>query len=307
MKYIILISIFGAMLMQACAQNTDLSGKTNIPSTRLYLDVPEGFHVSQDIIGLEKNDYVVITVLDLVGGNYYSNAATFNRKGFEEQGVSIISYKEKLVDEFPAKMVHYKSAIAEGYVIVFGDSTFSTMITGMVTKEDEKSLLQIEKCLNNITYDKSLKVDLLEFAKFELNTENSIYKFLKASSSMYTFTIGGKEIESIKEESTFTVAQIPYDENQLTLESVSQEIISTQLNNGFQYNKIISERTFEHNGNEAYELLAEGVYENQEIQSYLLVVVKGNTTLYCSGLAKDDYERNLEEYKKLGRSIRFKQ
>lgn len=311
MKKTILLPVFILLLLLACGQENDKpdaisSKKTNIPSTRVYIHIPEGFHISERIIGLEKNENVVISITDLIGGNFYKNAVDVNKKNFEKMGVLVKSYEELKVEGFPAKKVHYKNEEQEGYFLVFGDSTFSTTITGMVYSNDTESLRQVEKCISNISYDKSLSIDPLAFAKFKLNTEKSAYKFLNSSAGMYTYTLKGREIDSFDNESIFMVGQLPYFEKEITLEALNDQIFMSRKNNGLHVTDIIYEEIIVIDGSKAYEIIADGLLNNKKVRLYSLVIAKGNNAFSCSGIAKNNFETNMEEYIKLARSFQFK-
>src|ERR1700710_705897 len=74
--------------------NTRTSQHINIPGTRLFIVPPPNFAVATNFVGLQKNDKAVINVYDLVGGDFYTNAATFNKAEFEKKGIKVFEYKE---------------------------------------------------------------------------------------------------------------------------------------------------------------------------------------------------------------------
>lgn len=299
------------MMSQSCAQSPDSPIKkdvkrTNIPGTRVYLELPEGFKVSSSMAGIEKNENVGLSVMDLIGGNYYSNAATFTKANWESRGATVISFEEHQVGKFPAKTVHLKTFDTEGFGLVFGDSTFSTMIMGMIPPGDTISLKQIENCLKSVSYDKLLKIDPLEFAKFQLNTRNSSYKFAKSSASMYIFSIDGVVKDSYDDEPMFMVNQLPYEETKMTPKIIAQQMILNQMQYGLYYDELEEESTENINGYNSYETHFMGELKGKEVLMYLLVVAKGENAFTCVGMAKNDYKKQLKEYQKLGRSIKLK-
>lgn len=295
------------MFFQSCAQSKESEDKKiNIPGTRVFLTVPDGFFVSKSMTGLEKNKDVGISVMDLNEGNYYTNTATFTKSNWQSKGIIVVSFEEHTIGNFPAKTVHLKTFETEGFVLVFGDSTFSTMITGMTLPDDSVSLNQIKNCLESVFYDKSLVVNPLDFAKFELKTNDSKYKFAKSSANMYVYSVDGMVKDSYQSESYFMVSQIPYVENQMTPKSIAQEMLQSQEQYGLSFKKPDTENTNKINGYDAYETYYKGILNGEEIYIYLLIVAKENNAFTCIGMAYNDFEKNLIEFKKLGHSIRIK-
>ena len=258
------------------------------------------------MIGIEKNNNVGVSVMDLIGGNYYTNAATFTKSNWESRGATVVSFEEHKVGDFPAKTVHLKTFDTEGFGLVFGDSTFSTMIMGMIPPGDSISLKQIENCLKAVSYDKSLKIDPLDFAKFEINTKNSIYKFAKSSASMYMYSVNGINKDSYDDEPMFMVNQLPYEETQTNPKIIGQQMILSQKQYGLYYDELEEESTENINGYSSYETHFKGDLKGKEVLMYLLVVAKGENAFTCIGMAKGDFEKHLKEYQKLGRSIKLK-
>src|SRR5450755_4711587 len=119
-------------------KNTRTSHHVNIPGTRLYLIPPENFKVASTFLGLQKDAKTNLMVLDMTPGNFYTNAANFSKTEFEKKAVKVLEYKEVAVDGFPAKYIHAQNGTGdEEYSLVFGDSTFSTMLMAIFAQGDK--------------------------------------------------------------------------------------------------------------------------------------------------------------------------
>jgi hypothetical protein len=86
-------------------KNSKTSKHINITGTRLYIIPPTNFKVATTFIGLQKGDKAIFNIYDLVGGNFYSNAATFSKAEFEKQGVRVFDYRDIKVNGYPAKYI----------------------------------------------------------------------------------------------------------------------------------------------------------------------------------------------------------
>src|SRR6185437_8399292 len=74
-------------------QNSKTSKHINIPGTRLYIIPPPGFIVSKTFLGLQKGENSMINIMDLIGGNFNTNTATFNKEEFEKKGAKVFDFK----------------------------------------------------------------------------------------------------------------------------------------------------------------------------------------------------------------------
>ena len=103
----------------------------NIPGTRVFIIPPLGFVTSTKLPAIENGNKAIIQAMDLIGGSFYTNAATFSRKKFELKGLKVLEYKEFKLNKYPAKMVLIQGeSQTKMYNLVFGDSTFSTTEIG---------------------------------------------------------------------------------------------------------------------------------------------------------------------------------
>src|SRR5437868_10860796 len=92
----LLIAILSMLTLVSCKQKTGTASPTeinttrsaahvNIPGTRVFIVLPEGFMVSTTQPAIEKGESGSVQAMDLVGGNYYQNAATFSKERFEQK------------------------------------------------------------------------------------------------------------------------------------------------------------------------------------------------------------------------------
>src|SRR5215831_4642741 len=161
-------------------ENAKTNKHINIPGTRLFIIPPPNFSTAKGFIGLQDGKNSILNVMDLVGGNYNTNAATFSKEEFEKKGAKVFDYKEIRVGGFPAKYISMQGdATTKEYALVFGDTTFSTMIIAAYPATDENTGKEIISSLNSICYDKSIKIDPLTTANFSIDDKDSKFKFFK--------------------------------------------------------------------------------------------------------------------------------
>jgi hypothetical protein len=286
--------------------NAKTNKHINIPGTRLYLIPPPGFKVTSTFIGLQKGETSIFNIYDLVGGNINTNAATFNKAEFEKQGAKVFDFKEIKVDGFPGKYIHMQGdASAKSYSIVFGDTTFTTMIMTIYPVGDEKTGNEIISSLNTIYYDKDKKIDPFETANFTLDDKVSKFKFFRYSANLFIYTVGGTENKEDKNAPVILVSQLPKD-NTMTAKSIAEMMISKAQQYGLTNMELKNTTTDKINGYEAYQTEVHGQIQGKPSLLFYCVLTKGDKAIALQGISKKDNQANIEEFKKVANTVRIK-
>lgn len=310
-----ILTLMSCIALSACGQTkTEISSinnvKTekhiNIPGTRLYIVPPAGFSIAKSFLGLQKNDNSAFQVYDLVGGSYYSNAATFSKSEFEKQGAKVFEYKELKVNQFPAKYIFMQGdPNAKAISIVFGDSTFSTMIMAVYPSLDSKLGEQIQNSIKTIYYDKTLKIDPFATASFTMDDAKSNFKFSKSASGIFMYCIGGGDRVLGNDEPLITVTTMPKADNN-NAKSTSEQLISSAEKYGLTDKVLKNVSTVNVNGQIAYEVEIYGKMNGKNSLIYHLIVLGKDKAVAVQGVIKTDFENNLSEIKKLAKTIKVK-
>jgi hypothetical protein len=278
----------------------------NIPGTHLFLIPPEGFKTQDAFCGLKKTDKQSIQVFDLPGGNYYTNAATFNKEKFESKGAKVMIYKEVKIAGYPAKYIFMKGDNkSAAYSVVFGDSTFSCMVMGIYPSEDEKTGNQIKSALLSICYDKNRIVDPFEIAGFSLDDTKSKFRFTKYSGNMYIYSSGNENKKPDEDEPFAIVTVIPKD-SATDVKKISSLMLGNLERSGMKNKEIKNESEDKMNGYLCYEAEIYGDVQGRKSLIYQLVVTHHKKAVIIQGIAKTNYQWNLDEFKKLSHTLKFK-
>lgn len=294
--------------VRSVVNNSKTDKHVNVPGTRLYIIPPPGFIVSKNFMGLEKGNNGIL-IYDIVGGSFYTNAATFDRKGFEEKGARVFDYRQIKVNGYPAKYLFTQGDMTStAHGLAFGDSTFCTMVMATYISTDDKTGSDIVKALNTIYYDKSKKIDPFETAYFSLDDKNSKFKFFQYSANLYTYTVGGvdKKESADSDFPAVVVTQLPRPENS-SPKSLAEMMILKAVEHGITNPKIKNSSTQQVNGYDAYEAEVYADMQGKNRLIYQLVVVKGDKLIDIQGLADNDFTNNLNDFKKLAYTLKFKE
>jgi len=235
--------------------------------------------------------------MDLVGGSFYTNAATFSKEKFEQRGITVYEYKELKINGYPAKLAFIQGdQQKKAYNLVFGDSTFSTMIIGTFPNSDTKTGEQVKQAILSIYYEKSLAIDPFSNATFKLDDSKSIFKFAKYAVSNYMYSIGGVKKNSYDNEPFFSAATIPTEGE--TIKAIADDM-SSIIKNG-QIKNVSENKT---NGYPSLKREIYGMLNGKPALLYQHIVVIGTNAIIMQGIADDNFEKYIPEFEKLSNTV----
>jgi hypothetical protein len=292
--------------LRAAVSNERSTSHVNIPGTRLYIVPPPGFTVSNRFAGLEKGANSMVTVMDLVGGNYYTNAKTFSKEKFASSGIEVFEYRELKVNGYRAKYVSMQGdPLTRTYALVFGDSTFSTMIMCVYGAEDTATGAQIIAALNTIHYDRGKTVDPFANAFFTIGENGSAFKFAKFSAGMYIYTLGGITDEKKMSDQLVLLMSVPMDE-ETSAQAVAEMMLAKTEKYGLSDKKTSNRSGEKINGKEAYLVEVTGKINGEDALVFTAVVKNGDKAIIFNGVARKEGPANRENFMRLLQAIRFK-
>ena len=288
-------------------QNSKTNKHFNIPGTRLYMIPPASFTISQTPAGLRKGETAGITVTDLVNGNYYTNAASFNKAGFDQRKIKTFDFQEIKVNGYPAKYVALQGdANAQMFWLVFGDSTFSTMVMGVYPAGDLASGKEILSALNTIYYDKNERIDPFAAAAFSVDDSQSKLKFFQFSTNMYVYTMNGMDNKNDPDAPFLVITQMPIEKG-MNAKNVGDMMLSKLEGYGLTHAEVKNGTSAKINGYDAYEAEVHGDMHGKSSLMYQCVIANGDNVISMQGVAKNNFDENLAAFKGLAHTIQLKQ
>lgn len=286
------------------AQNNNY---VNIKGTRLSIIPPKGFVDADNFIGLIKDETTGIQIMDLVGGNFDSNTATYTRATFEKKGIAVLEFDELKIDGFQAKFSHIKSADnSERVNVVFGDSTFSVMVTAFFPSSSSEELFPgIKKSFLKIKYDKNLIIDPFASSAFKVEKNESKFKFAKASANMFIFSENGIDKKSYEDEPMVMISSYPLDES-VTKEKLIEDSVNGLIQQGFvnKETKNMSKKSI--NGYDTIEAEFYFEHKTEPKLAFITISIKNKVAIVFYGMAKSKFQENIIEFKKLSNKLTIK-
>lgn len=305
-----LLFIFLLLTLTACGQTVEKqnqnSEKKRVVGTRIYIEKPENFKTSKDFVGFESGQSL-IQFMDLFGGNYNSNARNFTKENFELKGIQVFDFEELQIDNYPAKMALIQgNEYQKSLQLVFGDNDFSVFAMAIIPNYEKYKIDEIKKSFLTIEYEKDRVLDPFENAFFELDDSKSIYKYARATSNFFFYSLNGVQKDNYNEESFYMISQIPTEPMNKNPKSLFEDNLNSLKKNGLVVSKRVVTDRKELNGLEFYEELVIGKLNNKESQIKMTSVVKGSRAVLINALAKDNYELTLQEFDKLTNELKMK-
>ncbi|MCX6316104.1 MAG: hypothetical protein NTW29_02350 [Bacteroidetes bacterium] len=281
--------------------NTTRSAQyVNIPGTRAFLLKPAGFSLSSSMPAIEKGNSSMVQVMDLVGGNFYTNAATFTKKRFEEKGLKVIEYKEFTLNNFPAKMACIeKDAQTNMINMVFGDTSFSASVIGMYPAADKELKKQVTEAMQSLYYDKAFTIDPFAAAPFHLNQSASVFKFAKLAASIYMYSINGVDKKAYENEPYLMVISGPAEGTSMASMAADMADVVT----GGTAGSVVETPV---NGLPSYKRVVRGTINGKPGILYQHLVMIGETIVIMQGVIPDKNETYIAEFEKLTMTVRKK-
>jgi len=314
MKYILTLFLLSAncfshgQTIPTEIKSVKTSAHVNIPGSRVFIIPPQGFTPSDELPAIQDGDNGMIEALDLVEGNFYTNAATFNRKSFEDKGIKVLDYSELKVDGYPGKMILAQTPDgAKVYNLVFGDTTFSVSLMAVYPQSNDKMGTELQKALQTICYDKSFKIDPFALAVFTLDDSLTHLKFVKYTASVYLYTLNGKtnrQMELSDDNPIFMVIPLPAES---TMPEIIADIMLSKLREkGTTVLSMENAVTGKTNGFPSFQREVYAMIQDKKTLLYQHVVIINKTAIIMQGEATANFPAYLKDFQALSSTIRKK-
>ena len=312
MKRVIVFSLFIASLSVTAQHKDSLItrvgqdgiSRLNIPGTKLFIAPPAGYKLAKSFLGIEKDDRNYIEVYAPYGGNFSNATLNFTRLNFEGKGMDVFTFKQLTIAGYTAKYAAMKGNTGlRKYDLAFGDTSFTVMVIGYCQLNDEAAGKEIEKAILSLSYDKDMKVNPYLNQTFSLNDSTSIFKFAKTTGSVYTYSVGGTPRVQY-DGSVITVLPVNIDNPdgfnlQETMKVIYKDLGMTSVKNK-------KESSFKIDGLDATEVETAAKEGDKKVMLYEFYIAREKKGVLILGIARDDFDKNMDEFMKLSHTLKFK-
>jgi len=291
--------------------NTKTDKHKQIAGTKFFLVPPTGFIPATTFQGYQQmNSGASILVME-IPGPFSESTKGFNEQGLKTQEV-VLKKKEEIKVNGNQGLFLTTEQFAYGtnyskYILVFGDSKATYMVNGTFPKEVTDLEKDIRESMLSVVYESGLTVDPLSAISFTVDTENTKLKFGKSMTGMLLYTVDGKVPTESNDKTTFIVglslANVQTVDKKLTAITRLKRMPYTDLK--IDENKI---NEIEIDGISGYEIVGEGLDKSNGTKEfvYQVMLFTDNGYYIIVGTTKNNFEQNLELFKKVSRTLRRK-
>jgi hypothetical protein len=328
MRNKLLILIFLPISFTCCQSQTDstkngdktiineLSEKhINIPGTKVSLIPPKSFQISNQFVGLQNpTGEFGINIMDMPGGDFSSNTRNFTVENFKSRGVKVNDFYKLSINGFQAIFAEIEGApMIKNYSLVFGDSSFSTMINGIAPKYNDEISNEIKTSMLSVVYNKEKIMDGSDVASFSIDTKTSIFKHRQYAAGMYVFSSNAPEVP-LEENggSMIMLLQLPVDVEKLSnMKELAFDMLTGLKEKGMENIQIIEKSEIEIDNSDAYEIVltAKNPESANNVLIYLVSLGNLNNMYIINGMSYDfDNQKNMiKEFRKTVKTFKYKE
>ncbi|WP_289064215.1 hypothetical protein [uncultured Zobellia sp.] len=305
---LLLVTLF--LFASLCSsQKTIIRDKTKkdlilVPGTRIYLELPSGFQLSKDFIGLENGNDEIIRFYDMYGVDYYAGSNKYSKKAYEKTVAIVYDFEETIIDDYYGKVLVTNSDNANRAItLVFGDAFFSVLAVAVTNNTNNTEVSHIINSFKSIKYDKDREIGSMEAAFFSVDVEKSGFKLFFRSNEIFHFTENGEYPNDTS--SSYIINQILVDPTNPNLKLVVDHIINSSIEKGF---KVISRKQTSKNIINGYDCFQEMVYgesEGVETRIIFTAINDGRRAVVTMGSAKENFKENIKKFNETTSSLKF--
>lgn len=304
-----IISLSGSF-GQKVINNTKTENHRQIAGTKYFMIAPEGFTPALNFNGFQEQVSGSSILLVEIPGPFAEISKGITNDNLKTKGVIIKKRKEIKINGidailFTAEQFAYGTNYKK-FMLVFGDSTMTTMINGIFSEELKEIGDDILESMLSVAYDAALEVDPLSASLFSVNTENTKLKFAGNLAGMLMFDPDGK-LPTESDDKTFFIVGTSLSNSEVVdrkqnainrIKSMPQTEISVRDD------KILP---VEIDGIRGYEIVAEGLDKSGNKEMIYQVMLYTDSGYYIMlGTCQDEFDLNLELFKQVARSFKRK-
>ena len=223
MKSLYLILIFiSAFILSSCSdkrpelssiQSKKTAEHLNIGGTRLFIIPPKRFTIAEDFTGLSRDRDCNIRFDEAKGEKIRKIFSLYNEAAFKKQGKEILEAKKIKVNEYAGKLfvIKGKSEDSEILYLLFGDNSFSVLVSADYRTEEKQTREEIYTALKSLYYDRNMSATLSVLSVYSFS--DNTYKFYERLGQFDVYTSDGNLKDAHSQEPVVMVTTLDHLEN----------------------------------------------------------------------------------------------
>ena len=288
------------------------SGQVQFYGTHLFMRMPAGFRFDSLTAGWSKNPWTYIDAEDapmsFSGRTYEINENPENQKsgGFTTYYRKDFNYQGDTATILYGLDKSQKGQPNEKIIFAFGNGAGSGLITAHFRAVYDDDRAQIIKSLFSCYRIDTATVDLSAIQRFDVDMQQSGYRFYKHAHSGFYYAIDGKgdPIDGRFRKGIIISEEVPLSGDEALRQRVGDIVTSYD-------NKLFHRETREDNqlvigGLNAYENILEGSFNGKATAYYTLMLQNKNIALCFQALADTKVEESVQAFHKIALTLRIR-
>lgn len=307
----ILLSLIALTLVAYFMGTPAQAAPVAIRGSRVLLEKPDGFTTPTNFTGLALESKQASILITELPAPFDKVTAGFSEEGLTSRGMHLLEKKSMSVGKYPGMFLELTQSAAgqtfHKWMLAFGDSNKTVIVTGTAPKDSEKTLTDtIKSSVLSALYDDNAPApDPFADLPFTLPGSKSM-KFAQRIQNMLMFTPTGTVEPKSADKSLFLVGQALSDTTigDQTLFAKNRLLQSSQLSNL----EIISEGDTNVSGMPAREILASATgNDGEKLFVYQTIAYGKGSYFIIQGIANLDKRTQREpEFKAMVKSFKLK-
>lgn len=282
-----------------------------IQLSQIFLVAPEGFKQVDFLAELQKDETTKIGASHKVNTDFNSEKNFYTKENLEVFNYKLLEKQELVFQGFKGLGVLYSGngGSNQYYNLIFGDSTFTMLLYGEAPTSDKGMMEKIKASIQGAVYDPKFKADYMEAARFYLDDSKSRFKLIKPKQLQvsYLYTVNGIIPEDPINEPLYNVRfKKFYSGHSMKLIAEEQTFVVKGRTYQLDKNSLKHEFSGTVNGYEVYEHA--GYVNTEEVKRlfYVFIATDHTTLVIIQAFSRSEYEKNLQEFKGLSRTLKIK-
>lgn len=275
----------------------------NVDGTRVFMVIPPGFSIATDFMGFIKDRDCSIRVIESKGENVRNVFSTYNDKAFTSKGKEILDSKKIFVNEYAGKLfvVSGESENSETLHLLFGDNSFSVLITANYKTVEKKTREEIYQCIRTVYLDRDFK-SAPSFATYSFSDD--AFKFCERTPQFDMYTADGNLKSLQSTEPVIMVSNLEHMQN-ITLDQMAKTNLQLMEKQQAKITGVNDLSAQPVNGCETLSRTITFKLGTVEKTSYQLFIKKGERMVIVQGIIFNSDLHRLEEVKQFANSIQI--
>jgi hypothetical protein len=286
-------------------------GQTNeliqVPGTKCSLIPPSGFVLSTTFSGFQNSETGTSIMVNEIPAPYQTTVDGFTTEALMTKGMTLLT--KKIIDFNNSKAtLLYVTQPANGMtyikqILIFGDEKGTVLVNGIYPKASKEDEEKIKEALLSTVYNIDHEVNPLDAATFTIEIRGTDFKLIKYMQGALLYSTDGK-IPTEKPTLIVgnSIGKIPFQDQKKYAEERLGKYPRGELNVIEEIKEITIDDL------KGYEIIAHGkTQDNKPELIYQVMIFNDKGDYYVIlGRAKEDFERNLETFKKIAITFKLK-